>query len=373
MVVIVLEPGRRGALRACARRRRRGRVAERHRPALGPSLLDLLAQRTAGARGDGAARRERALQRVPPAHRASTPAGASASHSGERTLGRHATAEGVGCVAAGNLLADEGVPEAMVDAFEDAEATTSAIASSTRSSPAWPPAARRARCARPACVIVRHRRVAGRRPARGLARRADPRARGSVESLEAAARRLRRARARPDDGAELRRARGRVADDPMSIRSPGHPPSAPPIIGRETALGQIEEALADVEAGEQVCISVEGEPGIGKTRLLAELEDRADERGYLVLTGCATEFEREQPFGAWVDALDAYTASQEHRLREAWDAEAIGELSRDPARSAIARRSRHPDGHRRALPRPSRHARTARAAVGGAPARARPR
>ena len=113
----------------------------------------------------------------------------------------------------------------------------------------------------------------------------------------------------------------------MSIRSPGLPPSAPPIVGRETALGQIEEALAEVEAGEQVCISVEGEPGIGKTRLLAELEDRGDERGYLVLTGCATEFEREQPFGAWVDALDAYTASQEHRLREAWDAEAIGELT----------------------------------------------
>jgi uncharacterized Ntn-hydrolase superfamily protein len=47
--------------------------------------------------------------------------GRVAAHSGERTLGRHAAAEGAGCVAAGNLLADEGVPEAMVDAFEDAE------------------------------------------------------------------------------------------------------------------------------------------------------------------------------------------------------------------------------------------------------------
>ena len=159
----------------------------------------------------------------------------------------------------------------------------------------------------------------------------------------------------------------------MSIRASGHPPGAPPIIGREAELGQIEEALADVEAGEQVCISVEGEPGIGKTRLLAELEDRADERGYLVLTGCATEFEREQPFGAWVDALDAYTASQEHRLREAWDAEAIGELTGILPGLRSRRRSRHPDGHRRALPRPSRHARIARAVVGGAPARARAR
>ena len=48
-------------------------------------------------------------------------AGLVASYSGERTLGRHASAEGAGCVAAGNLLADEGVPEAMVDGFEDTE------------------------------------------------------------------------------------------------------------------------------------------------------------------------------------------------------------------------------------------------------------
>ena len=47
--------------------------------------------------------------------------GLVSSYSGERTLGRHATAEGAGCVAAGNLLADEGVPEAMLDAFEDAD------------------------------------------------------------------------------------------------------------------------------------------------------------------------------------------------------------------------------------------------------------
>ena len=40
--------------------------------------------------------------------------------SGERTLGRHADAVGAACVAAGNLLADEGVPAAMAAAFEAA-------------------------------------------------------------------------------------------------------------------------------------------------------------------------------------------------------------------------------------------------------------
>jgi uncharacterized Ntn-hydrolase superfamily protein len=44
-------------------------------------------------------------------------AGRTAAHSGERTLGRHASAARTGAVAAGNLLASEEVPAAMVAAF----------------------------------------------------------------------------------------------------------------------------------------------------------------------------------------------------------------------------------------------------------------
>ncbi len=48
--------------------------------------------------------------------------GRTAHHSGAKTLGRHAVAEGDGCIAAGNLLADRGVPAAMIAAFENAPA-----------------------------------------------------------------------------------------------------------------------------------------------------------------------------------------------------------------------------------------------------------
>ena len=44
-------------------------------------------------------------------------AGRTAVFSGRRTLGVHAVAQGDGVVAAGNLLADPRVPQAMVDAF----------------------------------------------------------------------------------------------------------------------------------------------------------------------------------------------------------------------------------------------------------------
>ncbi len=46
--------------------------------------------------------------------------GGSAHHAGARTLGAHAVATGMGAVAAGNLLADEGVPAAMIGAFDAA-------------------------------------------------------------------------------------------------------------------------------------------------------------------------------------------------------------------------------------------------------------
>lgn len=44
--------------------------------------------------------------------------GGTAAHSGAKTLGVNATAHGIDCVAAGNLLANDGVPAAMVAAFE---------------------------------------------------------------------------------------------------------------------------------------------------------------------------------------------------------------------------------------------------------------
>jgi uncharacterized Ntn-hydrolase superfamily protein len=44
--------------------------------------------------------------------------GRTGVYSGDRTLGRYGTREGDGCVAAGNLLASDAVPGAMVSAFE---------------------------------------------------------------------------------------------------------------------------------------------------------------------------------------------------------------------------------------------------------------
>ncbi len=86
-------------------------------PSLGPFLLDLLAE---GMSADEAM----AVVTVGASYidfRQLTVVdgtGATAIWSGENTLGRNASAQGDGCVAAGNLLAVEDVPAAMVRAFE---------------------------------------------------------------------------------------------------------------------------------------------------------------------------------------------------------------------------------------------------------------
>src|SRR4051794_30758581 len=102
---------------------------------------------------------------------------------------------------------------------------------------------------------------------------------------------------------------------------------AGPTVGRESELGRLEVALDELEAAASACLAVEGEPGIGKTRLLAELRGRSDSRGFLTLAGTATEFERDMPFSVWVDALDAYVSSQELDRHELWSEELAGELA----------------------------------------------
>ena len=84
-------------------------------------------------------------------------------------------------------------------------------------------------------------------------------------------------------------------------------------VGRAEELGSFDRFLAELDQGRPVAIELVGEPGIGKTRLLAELAARADARGHLVLSGSASELEQDLPFWVFVDALDEYVQGLEPR------------------------------------------------------------
>src|SRR5215204_1099561 len=84
------------------------------------------------------------------------------------------------------------------------------------------------------------------------------------------------------------------------------PVRAEHLVGRRAELGLLTETLVGIGPRTPAVVAVTGEPGIGKTALLDELAVRAGRGGHLVLTGSATELERDLPFSAFVDALDRH-------------------------------------------------------------------
>ena len=103
--------------------------------------------------------------------------------------------------------------------------------------------------------------------------------------------------------------------------------SSASLVGRERELELLSRLLEKARAGAPQFMFVSGEPGIGKTSLVAVLLRRADEAGFLTFSGSAAEFERELPFGLVVDALDEYLASLDPQSFHRLAADDRGELA----------------------------------------------
>jgi len=93
----------------------------------------------------------------------------------------------------------------------------------------------------------------------------------------------------------------------------GAPVPVTRICGREAELGALGEALDRVAAGGPAIVLVEGEAGVGKTRLLAEALEDARGRGMQVAAGWAEELERSRPFGLLAAALGCARSSPDPR------------------------------------------------------------
>ncbi len=100
-----------------------------------------------------------------------------------------------------------------------------------------------------------------------------------------------------------------------------------PLVGRAEELALLDGALAELMRGEWKAVELVGEPGIGKTRLLAELATRANLRDQLVLSGFASELERDLPFWVFVNALDDYVRGLDPRRLDLLDVDVRAELA----------------------------------------------
>jgi DNA-binding NarL/FixJ family response regulator/tetratricopeptide (TPR) repeat protein len=103
--------------------------------------------------------------------------------------------------------------------------------------------------------------------------------------------------------------------------------TTPTLVGREQELAVLEHLLAEARGGQARFAVITGEPGIGKSSVLAELARRAAGMPALVLEGRATELERVYPFGLFVDAFDAHLASLDDRAMERLSADELGDLA----------------------------------------------
>lgn len=138
--------------------------------------------------------------------------------------------------------------------------------------------------------------------------------------------------------AETRRLRTQIAE----LRDKGERPFSPsveapllrsdrriPLVGRDTERVSVIRHMEDTLVGSGGSILIEGDPGIGKTRLLQELAEDADWRGLNVLWAECREDEQLHPFSVLRRSLEmGLTTLRVQQLAEVLDPVAVAELAR---------------------------------------------
>jgi len=100
-----------------------------------------------------------------------------------------------------------------------------------------------------------------------------------------------------------------------------------PFSGRDEALDELRVEWKAAVAGERRVVMIAGEPGVGKTRLVAELARGVHADGALVLLG-RTDEHVDAPYGPWREALRALVRSAPDEVLERHVAAHGGELAR---------------------------------------------
>jgi DNA-binding CsgD family transcriptional regulator len=90
-------------------------------------------------------------------------------------------------------------------------------------------------------------------------------------------------------------------------------PPTDDLVGRDAEQSVARQLIHAVWRGAAASLLIEGEAGIGKTRLVQRIVEESRNVGGSVLAGGAHPFERNRPFGVLVDALDLRPRSTDPR------------------------------------------------------------
>ena len=102
---------------------------------------------------------------------------------------------------------------------------------------------------------------------------------------------------------------------------PAAPARRPPLVGRERELSRLEEAWRAARSGVGAAVALTGEAGIGKTRLAAELVDRAHAEGARTASCAALDLGGSALFGLWAELVRELARDVEPPSGAGWPAE----------------------------------------------------
>jgi DNA-binding CsgD family transcriptional regulator/tetratricopeptide (TPR) repeat protein len=112
-------------------------------------------------------------------------------------------------------------------------------------------------------------------------------------------------------------------------------PTAPRCIGRDAEIRRLTDLVEQAAAGHGVAVTVEGEPGIGKTLLLDTAVARCDRLGMRVLRGRAEALERRLPFAALHACLSGGSVGLDGDEEAEQDAALLRDIA-GPGRGVVA-------------------------------------
>lgn len=115
-----------------------------------------------------------------------------------------------------------------------------------------------------------------------------------------------------------------AAADPVDAGQP--PPAAARLVGRVEELAVVWQAVESALAGHTGLVLVEGEPGVGKTRLVEEVTDAAHRRGAHVVWGNCLEDAGAPSMWPWVRAIGTVLDALAPASREKWLTSELGYL-----------------------------------------------
>ncbi|RSM72541.1 transcriptional regulator [Actinoplanes sp. ATCC 53533] len=136
-----------------------------------------------------------------------------------------------------------------------------------------------------------------------------------------------------DPGPALSSAHRRLLAQPPAPAAPVGPmtgPPADPIVGRAEELAILRQAVRSTFAGGSGLVVLEGEPGVGKTRLLEQAGVEAEQGGALVVWGRCVEGDGAPSMWPWVEVFGTLVESLPAGMRQEWRAGELGRLVGSP-------------------------------------------